>query len=325
MSTTAVARRLLIGLIVLVLLLIMQLVLRRVPDTGNAREEAREESFLVDIERKEEIESLEIETAERVLRLERNGDAHYRIALENGAIPARRSRVDSILEAVLSLDRSSVVTENPDRHDSLRVSPGETPFVRGYDYRLTLDGRTIGQREVFVGVSTESPHLYVRLAGEDSVYRNRDRLSFYLDQDPVYWAELRLFADAASIDEVARMRLTEVAGTGQVSLTRATDARVRFDREEDDAPDYPANEELVRRVLSLEGVGFMDDEIAEAAWRIEIRLDDGRAIEATIGRQRRGVYPAGISDGEAHVTSVSRPTIALRPELFEAVLERLDG
>ncbi len=325
MSPGTVTRRLSIGLIVLVLLLVVQLAVRHLANSVDGEEAPRAERFLVDFEGTGEIDSVRIETAERVLGLERTDSARYRIALEDRAIPARRERVGSLLEVLLALDRSSLVTENPDRHESLRVSPGETPFARGYDYRLTLTGQSIGQREIFVGVSVESPHVYVRVADEDRVYRNRDRLSFYLDQKPVYWAELRVFADATPIDEIERMTLTEVDGTREVTLMRSTDARLRFQRAGEDEPDYAANEELVRRVLSLEGAGFIDEVVSDPSWHIEIHLDDGRTVEASVGRQRRGVYPTEISHGEAYVTGIPRPTIALRAELFEAVLERLSG
>ena len=325
MSPRAVVRRLSIGLIVLVLLLVVQLALRHLASSAEGEDDPHAERFLVDFERTDDVDSVEIETAERVLRLERADSARYRIALEDRAIPARRERVGSLLEVLLALDRSSLVTDNPDRHESLRVSPGETPFARGYDYRLTLTGQSIGQRNVFVGVSVDSPHVYLRLADEDRVYRNRDRLSFYLDQSPVYWAELRLFADATPIDEIERMTLAEVDGTREVTLMRSTDARHRFRREGEDEPDYAANEELVRRVLSLEGAGFIDEAVADPSWHIEIQLDDGRTVEASVGRQRRGVYPAEISHGEEYVTGMPRPAIAVRAELFEAILERLSG
>lgn len=313
-----------------VVLLAVQLVvgLRVLDGRQTAEGDAGEDRRLFDSLDISEIESARLETSERILTLEKVDNDEFAIVLEDGRLPARSGRVQSFLESLLALERGSPVTSDPERHAELGVSEG-TAFSRGYDYSVSLTDESGTQREVRAGLAEDSPRIFVRRAAEDSVYRVTDTISFYVEQGPVYWAELRVFAGNVSLSEVERVRMEkrsddEAVLSGRLDgIDRSRFERVGSDGMPEDQQNYGENEQAVRRVLSLEAEGFFPEPVESVSWRIYLRRESGEEIVVNIGPARGNAYPAEVTSGRESLTAVPRPTLALRPDLFEAVSERL--
>ncbi|MFP4642906.1 MAG: DUF4340 domain-containing protein [Spirochaetales bacterium] len=290
---------------------------------------------LLDIDDPELISSVEIETASRILSFERVpiDEGAYRergvdIVLSEGRVPARTDRFEAYLEELCAMRRDSLVTNNPDRHRDLSVARG-TAFSRGYDFRVTLTDRANTEHEALFGLSSDAPSVFVRKGGEDDVYRFEDTVSFYMDQGPQYWADFRLFAGQFPLESIESVRIDEYRDEEWKEMSRwdsAGSQQPRFEREgESGSPDYRDNERAVRRVLSLEADGFIQDGPQEPVWRITVTNEDRDRVRVHVGEDRSAdAYPARIVSGQEHLTASERGPLALRAALFESVLSELE-
>lgn len=276
----------------------------------------------------EEIRSVTMETQDRVLTIDRVSDGDYAIELEDNELAARRDRVLAFLESLLALERHSRVTSDPTRHEELGVSEG-TGFARGYDYSVGMTDASGNEREVRIGLLDDSSRVMVRRANEDTVYRVDDTISFYIEQGPIFWAELRVFAGRVSLSEVEHIRIQRLS-QGEVVRERRMyrEGRTRFELvDSDGSPEgnqnYGENEEAVRRMLSLEAGGFLRNDVDPVSWRIVLRPEDRGEIVVNIGARRGDAYPAEVVNGHETLVPARRPTLALRADLFEVVLELL--
>lgn len=335
MTRTRFIVRLAIVVMAAAVVLGIQLLVRHVSDepAGRAEPDIRR---VFEIDDPELISSVEMENADRILSFEREEipagayrESGVDIVLSDRRIPARADRFEAFVETMYAMERESFVTENPERHDELLVSRGSA-FYRGYDYRVSLSDRAGRDYEALIGVSSDSPVVFVRRAGEDAVYRLEDTMSFYMDQGPAYWAEFRLFAGQFPVETIESVRLEEYreGEWNTVSRLRSTDSdRLRFERDRDESgnADYRANERAIRRVLSLEADGFVREEPDEAVWRITVANRDLDRVHVHVSdKTADGVYPAYVVAGESHLTASRRGPLALRADLFESMLSEMD-
>ncbi len=312
----------------------VQLVVRHALDGAGERSEA-EPGRIFEIGSPEAVSTVEIETDARILSFERvpipEGASRQEgtdIVLDDGRLPARAERFEAFVETLHEMQRESLVTENPDRHRELMVERG-TVFAPGYDYRVSFTDEREREFETMIGISADSPVVFVRRAGEDAVYRVEDTVSFYLDQGPRYWAEFRVFAGQFPLETIEAVEVDVYRGgewNRLAHLRSAGSDRLRFEREQEaDHQDYSANERGIRRVLSLEANGFLREKPQEPQWRITVMNSDRERVRVHVGEETgEGVYPAYIASGEQHLTASGRGPLALRAELFESMLSEME-
>lgn len=117
-----------------------------------------------------------------------------------GVVPTRPERIDRFFEAVTDLQIRRTVTNSPERYGELGIGADEAQTIRLVD----ASERVIAE----VAIGDDDPTAdgqYARIDGSQEVYSVTNELGFYTTREPVYWADLRLFAASPGTEAIQRI------------------------------------------------------------------------------------------------------------------------
>lgn len=160
---------------------------------------AREPVFA--ILNKESVARIEIIEDDLPTELERRSE-DWVVMIRNMAFPALESRVDSLLDLVISLKRSQIVSANPENWQNFEVSGENSKQLKLFN----SSGKAIVH--LHIGKSgLGSKGNYIRLEGSNEVIQSDRSLNFYLNSDKSFWSDLRLFPRGLTGENIIRITI----------------------------------------------------------------------------------------------------------------------
>jgi hypothetical protein len=196
-------RILVLSVVLLALILLYVLGLVFSPASRRRREM---ETPLFQILNKEMIARIEIAADGESLSLRRTED-DWTVLISGVYFPAAKDRVDAFLDHVISLKQSKRVSGDPETWSDFEV--GDPP-VR----RLVLEGE--GGKPL-VNLVIGKPGLagqgtYVRRVDEEEVIQVDKSFSYYLNPEPRFWSDLKLFPRDLEARDIRRVSLKRRSG-----------------------------------------------------------------------------------------------------------------
>jgi hypothetical protein len=232
--------------------------------------------------------------------------------------------VKDAIEKLARLEKGSVVSENPAKHEALEVKDGDP---RTTEVLVTIEGGKEPAAHLFVGkTGADFQSNFVRLKGEDRVYQTQESIRSALDRGDRGWRDRTVLKLAPG--EVAGIELASPAG--RIALGREAADGAPWTILEP-APGGPARAEavdgLLRGVENLQADGFAAAALAtdptatgleapEAL--IRFTLKDGRAFEIRWGKETApssGRFYARRGDAETVYELLGYRKTALLPAL----------
>lgn len=214
---------------------------------------------------------------------------------EADAYPADAASVDAALARLLTLTTGSPVTETAGSHGRLQV--GASDYVRRVEL-LLADGNS---NTVYLGASPTFSDSYVRLQGQDAVYRGRGISAWDWSATAAGWIDTLYVS--IPLEAVASLRL--VNANDDLLLTRRDDGGWALAG--DDGPlDESAVNALVQRAISVRMAAPLGKEplpsygLDTPLCKVTIATDDG-TVELTVGAPHEDGYVVKASTAEDYV------------------------
>jgi len=168
------------------------------PENVQSRK-AREPVFA--ILNKESVDGIEIIEGDFPTELEKKGE-DWIIMISSMAFPALESRVDSLLDLVIALKKSQVVSANPENWQNFEVSGKNSRQLRLFD----KTGQVIAH--LHIGKSgLGSKGNYIRLENSNEVIQSDRSLDFYLNSEASFWSDLHLFPRDLTGEDIIRITI----------------------------------------------------------------------------------------------------------------------
>jgi hypothetical protein len=188
-------------LLALILLYVLGLVFS---PTNRRRRET--EAPLFQILNKEMVSRIEIISGSEALELRRAG-SDWTVLISGIYFPASESRVDAFLDHIISLKRSKSVSDDPETWEDFEVSEslGRRILLSGSEEKPLVD-LVIGK----AGLGGRG--TYVRHSDAAEVIEADKSFSYYMNLEPSFWSQLKLFPDNLDIRDIRRLSLKRRAG-----------------------------------------------------------------------------------------------------------------
>ncbi|MQY77405.1 MAG: DUF4340 domain-containing protein [Spirochaeta sp.] len=173
---------------------------------------------------KESVARIEIMEADLPTELEKKGE-DWVVMIMNTAFPALESRIDSLLDLVISLKKSQVVSANPENWQNFEVSGENSKQLKLFN----SSGKVIAH--LHVGKSgLGSKGNYIRLEGSNEVIQSDRSLNFYINSSEKFWSDLRLFARDLTGEDIMRITIrSRISFLGQESKAQSLDYTLLLD------------------------------------------------------------------------------------------------
>jgi len=150
---------------------------------------------------KESVARIEIIEGDLPTELEKRGE-DWVVMISSMAFPALESRVDSLLDLVIALKKSQVVSANPENWQNFEVSGKNSKQLKLFD----KTGQVIAH--LHIGKSgLGSKGNYIRLESSNEVIQSDRSLDFYLNSEASFWSDLHLFARNLTGEDIIRITI----------------------------------------------------------------------------------------------------------------------
>jgi hypothetical protein len=234
-------------------------------------------------------ESITIEKPGDTRIVLRSTDAGWMVDERTMSYPARRARVDQLIESVRGARLGRMVTQDPGALESLGISDDQA-------YRLAIEESGKRVEALFGDRGTTPETVYFRYPASNRGRVLHGGVRFYLTQRPAFWADLRLFFGRLEPSSVVRIDSQGLSdgtednasggvsqdATGDFTIFRQGDTWV-FEGGGEDVRQSRA-EQLVRSAVGIEGTRYENyDPRAEWDRVLRLHLDDGRVFSLYAG------------------------------------------
>jgi hypothetical protein len=217
---------------------------------------------------RDRVAEIRISSDQGKLKLLKRGDA-WILPGADREYPASATRIQALLDFLADLERTRIVTSNPDVWEEFEVH-GEAPR-----HIQLLDAEGGRLTEIVVGkTSTGGDTNYVRLEGSNDIFLTARSFDYYLNVTERFWAYLRIFPE--DLEGQSIMRIT-------------VDSTLRFEDQDSEPLQYTL-------VLSSE---------QPAVWklvdRLDVDLDNSRVdlLASNLANLEGSEFAHGVSEAEA--------------------------
>ena len=164
------------------------------------------------------IDSIAIGTADSKVTLNRQGDGF--VVVEKGDYPADIEQINKMINKLLDIKTTEVVTENADNHADLGVTEDKAKAVVKF---MNGEGELIGSA-IIGGISDTVRGSYVRRADSDVVYLSEN--TPWLRTSPLEYTVQKLVGIES--DKIKRVKVSGV--DGEYNLTKDDSDKVGLDK-----------------------------------------------------------------------------------------------
>ncbi len=150
---------------------------------------------------KESVARIEIIEGDFPVELEKRGE-DWVVLISSMAFPASESRIDSLLDLVIALKKSQVVSENPENWQNFEVSGENSKQLKLFN----KTGQVIAH--LHIGKSgLGSKGNYIRLDSSNEIIQSDRSLNFYINSEESFWSDLRLFPRDLTGEDIIRITI----------------------------------------------------------------------------------------------------------------------
>lgn len=267
------------------------------------------------------VEDITIKTQEKAVNLVKAGE-NWTVDIDGFFFPASVSRIENLLDQLISLKRAKVITENPDIWQSLELSGPKAQRITLHD----AGGNTI--LDLLVGKSDPGGRgNYVRKEAGTTVILTDRSMSFYLNAEASFWSHLRLFPQDLEGRDIMRITL-EMDERHYTLLQETREGRVSWIYEESDELKLSdaGVDNLANSLAGFEGTEFLpSDRVQSSATLAEITFVtiENDEYTLTVGEkaEEEDRYPVSLKRSELkYLAAEWRINSILKP--LEDLLEK---
>lgn len=148
---------------------------------------------------KESVAMIEIIEGGLPTKLEKRGE-DWVVLINSMAFPASESRIDSLLDLVIALKKSQVVSANPENWQNFEVSEKNSKQLKLFNSSEQVIAH------LHIGKSgLGSKGNYIRLDSSNEVIKSDRSLDFYMNSEESFWSDLRLFPRDFTGEDIIRI------------------------------------------------------------------------------------------------------------------------
>ena len=200
MGFESTAKKKIIRLSIILGFLVITYVLGIVFSPENIQDRKAQEPVFT-ILNKESVARIEIIEGDLPTELEKRGE-DWVVLISSMDFPALESRIDSLLDLVIALKKSQVVSANPENWHNFEVSVENSKQLKLF----SRAGQVIAH--LHIGKSgLGSKGNYIRLDTSNDVIQSDRSLDFYINSEESFWSDLRLFPRDLTGEDIIRMTI----------------------------------------------------------------------------------------------------------------------
>ena len=155
-----------------------------------------------------------IQSSNDAIELSKLGDS-WEIS-GNDTLVILQNRIDNLLNTVLSVNRETMVSQNPEKWDKYSVDDSSGTHLA----LLDAEDNTIGYF-VFGRSMSDYSHNYIRLQGDDNVYLTDSNVIHHLSTVVTFWGEVPKIDEPETINPSDSIKIpvnTGLAPADQIKL-----------------------------------------------------------------------------------------------------------